>query len=117
MTIVKQSREFTKIEMYLMTQGNNNTSVKELEDNTPLYVNGYLVFKDTDSNGAERQLLAIMCRDRQVYMSQSATFLRSLEGMFEVFGEMSELPVLKISGTTKAGRDYVDCTLNVAEME
>lgn len=117
MTIVKQSREFTKIEMYLMTQGNNNVSIKDLEDNTPLYVNGYLVFKDTDGAGDERQLLAIMCRDRNVYMSQSATFLRSLESMFETFNDMPELPVLKISGTTKAGRDYVDCTLNVAEME
>lgn len=117
MTIVKQSRDFSKIEMYLMTQGNNNTSVKDLEDNTPLYVNGYMVFKDTDSTGAERQLIAIMCHDRQVYMSQSATFLRSLEGMFDVFNDLPELPVLKISGTTKAGRDYVDCTLNVAEME
>lgn len=116
MTILSKSREFTKIEEYLLTHGNNNLSVKDLMDGDTLNVTGYLCY--TDMKGDEEvELYALMTDSNRVYVTQSKTFFRSLKGMFDTFAEDYDvIPIRKISGKSKAGREYVDCELVVESL-
>lgn len=110
MNILRKSREdFSKVEMYLLTSSNNSNSVKNLEDGTELSVKDYLLY-ETEKDGSTSELLAIMTSENEVYVTQSATFKRSF---FEIADIMEGDPftVRKVSGTSKSGRPFVNCTL------
>lgn len=112
MKIVNESREFDKVDKYLLTAGKGAISMKDVEDGTSIPIGGYLEFVDEKDDGTESEILAIITESRgQVYSTQSKTFKRSLMEIFDVMGEES-FAVKKISGITKAGRPYVDCELD-----
>ena len=46
-TIKSKSREFTKVEEYLMTIAPSIVSMKDVPDDTIIAVNGVLIFEDT----------------------------------------------------------------------
>lgn len=112
MKIVNESRDFDKVDKYLMTAGKGAVSMKDVDDGTSIPVEGYLEFVDEKDDGTESEILAIITESRgQVYSTQSKTFKRSLMGIIDVMGE-EPFSIKKISGITKAGRPYVDCELD-----
>lgn len=111
--IIKTSIEFDKVDKYLLTRGSGNQNLKDLPDGTVINVRGYMIFEDVDeSTGEVNKLCSIMDNDREVYTTQSATAMRTLEEIADV---MSPDPyaVRKVSGTTKAGRGYVNLELAI----
>lgn len=116
MTILEKSRDFSKIEEYLLTHGNNNISVKDLEDGVTINCTGFMKYIDLKGD-EEVELLAFIDDRNIVYVTQSKTFYRSMKSMYDVFGDdYQSIPVRKISGTSKAGRAYVDCELAFEEL-
>lgn len=119
MKIIEKSRDFSAKEIYRMTEDRAVVSVKDVADHTILKVNGFLTFEDTNANGDTSEILAIMGADENgeitVWACQSATFKRSFMNIVEINAEsgidieLEPLAIEKLSGTTKAGRDYVDC--------
>ena len=109
-TIKETSRDFDKVETYLMTQSNNMTALKDIDDNTVIDVDGFLIFEDEKKDGKKTEVLSIITPDKVVYSGQSATFRESLK---TIHGIMDGEPykIFKLSGKTKAGRDYIDCSL------
>lgn len=116
MNIVEKSREFTKVEEYLMTLDKNAKSVKDIEDGTVITVDGYLEYDDINSKEEEVHILSILTPDKEVYSTQSKTFKDSFKSMFEMM-DGQRFAIVKVSGTTKAGRPYVDCTLDVTSVQ
>lgn len=111
--IVNQSREFTEVEKYLMTIAPSIKSMKEVEDGTVIEVDGTLTFNDTkEDTGETVEILSIITPDLQVYSCQSKTFKRSLEDISNIM-DGKKFAIVKISGKTNAGRDYINCTLDV----
>lgn len=110
MEIKTMSREFTKAEKYMMTLDNNAISVKDIEDGTVINVDGYLEYDDINSKGEEVHILSIITPDKTVYSTQSVTFKRSFLAMYDMLD--GKFSCIKVSGTTKAGRPYIDCTLD-----
>lgn len=111
--IVKQSREFTEVEKYLMTIAPSIKSMKEVEDGTVIEVDGTLLFNDKkEDTGETVEILSIITPDLQVYSCQSKTFKRSLEDISNIM-DGKKFAIVKISGKTNAGRDYINCTLDV----
>lgn len=110
--IKEMSREFTKVEKYLMTSSPSIVSMKDVEDGTSIPVDGYLVFVDTKDDGQEDEILSIITPDKQVYSCQSATFKRSIYDISDVM-EGCTFAVIKTSGKTKNGRDYINCYLDI----
>lgn len=112
--IVEQSREFNKIEKYLMTSAPGIEVLKNVPDGTSIPVAGYLVFIDNDKkeDDKEVEILSIITPDNKVYSCQSGTFKKAL---MEIVNIMDGEPfnIIKFSGTTKAGRPYINCTLDV----
>ena len=109
--VIRKSREFDKVESYLMTTSPKIHSVKDIEDGTRLVVTGYLFFNDVKPNGDVAEIMSIITDDKEVYSCQSATFKRSLEEIANLF-DGEPFPIIKISGETNAGREYVNCVLD-----
>lgn len=112
MEIVNVSKDFDKVDKYLMTAGKGAISIKDVQDGTSIPVYGYIEFVDEKEDGTKNEILAIITEPRgQVYSSQSKTFKRSLLEIVTVMGD-DPFSIKKISGETKAGRPYVDCELD-----
>lgn len=110
-TITNTTKEFTPIEKYLMTTAPTIKTVKTLQDGDVINVAGYLEFVDKKDDGTTAELMSIITTDNTVYSTQSATFKRSIKDIaaFIPF----PFPVKKISGQSKAGRNFVDCVLDI----
>lgn len=108
MQIYENSREFTKVEIYLMTSSPDAISLKNVDDETSIPVDGYILFK----NGEETDILSLITPDKKVYACQSQTFKRSFLEIFELMDGES-FSIIKKSGVTKGGRDFINCVLDV----
>lgn len=112
-TIKKTSREFTPVEKYLMTTSPDITSMKNLADGEKIVVDGFLTFDDVkDKTGEIIEVLSVITPEKKVYSCQSATFKRTIADINEVM-ETTPFTIIKISGKTKAGRDFINCVLDV----
>lgn len=110
--VTNQTKQFTPIEKYLMTTAPTIKTVKTLGDGDVINVAGYLEFVDEKEDGTTSELMSIITTDNMVYSTQSVTFKRSIKDI-ETVMEGFPFPVKKISGQSKAGRNYVDCVLDI----
>lgn len=115
-TINTQSKDFTEVEQYLMTLDRGIKSLKDVEDNTSIPVAGYLTFTDEKENGDSVDILSIITPDNEVFSCQSVTFKRSFDNIAKIMHD-KQFSVVKVSGTTKAGRPYIDCALDVKSVK
>lgn len=111
-TITSTSRELTEVEQYLMTMDSGITSMKDVQDGTSISVDAYLEYKDMKKDGSESDILSIITIDGKVYSTQSETFKSSFKSIYELM-HGKPYSIVKHSGTTKAGRPFVDCGLDV----
>ena len=110
------SREFTEVEQYLMTIAPSIHSVKDVEDGTHITVDGILEFTDIKENSREAvDVMSIITPDKQVYSCQSATFKRSIRDISNIMNG-KQFTVIKTSGVTKAGRDFINCVLDTESL-
>lgn len=109
--VTNQTKEFTAIEKYLMTTAPTIKTVKTLQDGDVINVAGYLEFVDEKEDGTTAEIMSIITTDNAVYSTQSVTFKRSIKDI-EVIMQFP-FPVKKISGQSKAGRNFVDCVLDI----
>lgn len=113
--IKEMSREFTKVEKYLMVTAPDIEPLKNIEDGESIPVDGYIIFNDIKDNGDIQEIVSIITPDKKVYSGQSATFRQSLKDIESVM-DGEKFSIVKISGKTKAGRDYINCTLDVSNL-
>ena len=109
--VTNQTKEFTAIEKYLMTTAPTIKTVKTLQDGDVINVAGYLEFVDEKDDGTTAELMSIITTDNAVYSTQSVTFKRSIKDIEAIMP--FPFPVKKISGQSKAGRNFVDCVLDI----
>jgi hypothetical protein len=115
-TITNTSRELTEAEQYLMTMDSGITSMKDVPDETLISVDAFLEYKDKKKDGSETDILSIITNDGKVYSTQSETFKRSFKTIHELM-HGKPYTIVKLSGTTKAGRSFVDCGLNINSLK
>lgn len=111
LTIKNTSKEFTPVEKYLLTVAPTIRTVKTLNDGDVINVAGYLEFVDEKDDGTTTELMSIITTDNAVYSTQSVTFKRSIKDIEAIM--QFPFPVKKISGQSKAGRNFVDCVLDI----
>lgn len=109
----KSSESFTKAELYRMTKSPSIVSVKTLADGTTMSPIGWLTFDD-ENNGEVSHMLSIIGvgeDDQEVVWScQSQTFKDNFMDLWELF-KGDNFKIKKLSGKSKAGREYVNCDL------
>lgn len=114
-TITERSKEFTPVEEYLMTVSPAIVSLKDVENDTHITVAGTLKFTDEKDNGDTSEILSIITPDNVVYSCQSATFKRSLKDIQSIMKD-TVFTIIKTSGVTKNGREFINCVLDVATL-
>lgn len=111
--IKETSRDFTEVEQYLMTIAPSIKGLKDVEDGTSIKVNGVMIFEDIkESTGEVVEIISIITPEKEVYCGQSSTFKRSMKDIQNIMNG-KPFSIIKISGKTKAGRDYINCTLDI----
>ena len=113
-TITNTTKEFTPVEKYLLTVAPTIKTVKTLNDGDVINVAGYLEFVDEKDDGTTAELMSIITTDNAVYSTQSVTFKSSIKDIETIM--QFPFPVKKISGQSKAGRNFVDCVLDIASL-
>lgn len=113
-TITNATKEFTAVERYLMTLAPTIKTVKTMSDGDVINVAGYIEFTDEKDDGTTAELMSIITTDNTVYSTQSLTFKSSIKNIGLVM--KFPFPVKKISGQSKAGRNYVDCVLDIESL-
>ena len=110
MTITKISKELTKKEAYKMTL---DAGIKKMKDyvGSSIDVYAYCVYTDFNSkDNKEVEVLSVMDTDGSVYATNSATFKKDFLNIASLM-EGEDFSVGITSGTSKAGRDFIACTL------
>lgn len=111
--VKETSREFSEVEVYLMTIAPSITSIKDVADDTHITVDGILEFEDVKDNSGELvDVMSIITPDKKVYSCQSSTFKRSVKDIMHIMNGKS-FTLIKTSGKTKSGRDFINCVLDV----
>ena len=110
-TIKYVSRELTKVEQYRMTLDNAIKSCKDIQDGTEIEVDAFCEFEDVKDNGETETVFAILSTDGTVYACTSKTFARNVREIADVF-EGDKFTIVKQSGKTKAGKDFIYACLS-----
>ena len=113
MKIINQrGKELTKREIYKMTKDKGLVMMKDVEDNTLIDVVASIEFID-EKDGNETRIYGVMDKDGTCYAFQSKTFNDSLNDILDIMEDESNesVGIIKISGKTKAGRDFINCKL------
>lgn len=115
--IKETSREFSEVEVYLMTIAPSIISMKDVLDDTKITVDGILEFEDVkdDNSGEVVDVMSIITPDKKVYSCQSSTFKRSVKDIMHIM-KGKPFTVIKTSGKTKSGRDFINCVLDVESL-
>lgn len=109
------SKDLNKVEKYMLTASNQGTPMKDVPDNTEILVKIWaLVDRTNDDTGEMVELLSIF-DGNNVYVTQSNTFKGSFEDISDIMGD-DNYKIRKISGTSRSGREYIDCQLVVENM-
>lgn len=110
MKIIEKIGDFTAKEIYNAI--NNAESIKNEIDGFEFTVNKILVYEDTDSNGTIQTITVFVTTDNDILATNSSVVRNSLEEMIEILSEYDETIIgstlKKISGTSKAGRNFND---------
>lgn len=114
-TINEKSREMTEIEIYLMTVSPAIKTMKEVSDGTIIAVDAVLNFTDVKEDGISSCITSIMTPDKKVYAFQSQTFYNSLKDIMNIMKD-KPFSIIKTSGKTKSGRDYINCELDLSTL-
>jgi hypothetical protein len=110
MTITKISKELNKKELYKMTM---DAGIKKMKDyvGSSIDVYAYCIYTDFNSkDNKEVEVLSVMDTDGSVFATNSATFKKDFLNIATLM-EGEEFSVGVTSGTSKAGREFITCTL------
>lgn len=93
---------------------NASENVKDLDEDTVIEIDGWIKYEDVDvKTGEVKTLLTIRDTAGKLFGTISQTFQKSFLEAWDFFADQGER-VLRIKvkhGTSKAGRDYVDCEI------
>lgn len=114
--ITRESREFDKVEKYLMTVAPGITSLKDVPDGTSITVSGIIEFNDVkEATGEVSEIVSIITPDKKVYSAQSKTVKRSLSDIEKIM-DGEQFAIIKTSGLTKAGRTFINVELDTSKL-
>lgn len=115
MNITKESRALSVKEKYTMTMSPKIQRMKDVIGQQ-IEVAAWATYEDADSKTGElKTILSIMTPEGKVVATNSATFMRDFDEILDIIcdaEEEIEVPTIEvITGTSKAGREFITCAL------
>lgn len=111
MNVIRMHPEtMDKKTLYSLTRG-QNMSVKDVDDRAVITPTAFALYEDTNRDGKTNEVLAIRDKESgEVFTTISPTFKQDFFDIVEFMGE-DDYSIHVVHGTTKAGRDFVTCTM------
>lgn len=120
-TIIYSSKDnLTPAEKYMLTKSSDIISVKDIADGMHIDIAVMCEFRKEDKDGNIIDLTSFATPHYEsVYCTQSDTFRDNLTDIVSsIFdnsiSDINPCPIIKFSGTSKSGRNFVDCKLDIA---
>lgn len=108
MEFIKTNKELTKEEKYFLTKAQDVQKMTEAVDQT-LDLVAWAIYTDTDKDGNEVELFAMLTEDGDKFATNSSTFISAFREILDIF-EPQEVKRLKVmTGTSKNNRTFVTC--------
>ena len=99
----------SKVQRYALTMSPKMRNMKEVTPSV-LDIKAWCIYEDVDAKTQEpRPILSIMTPEGEVFGTNSATFMDDYAKMIDLFGPDGVEAVEVISGTSKAGREFITC--------
>ena len=106
MEIIKQVGEFTKGEVFNLTQGSTG-KISDMVD-TVIEPAGWILYKDENNKGELQEVLVIKDKNGYLLATISSTFINQFLKMYE-FMDGEEYNIKVIGKKSNAGRNYITC--------
>lgn len=109
MKIIKYKGDFTKVDIFNMTQG---TTLAKVSDSIGevMELEGWILYEDEDKDGNLQTVLALKEKNGLMSATISKTFIDQFNKALEFMGE-EDFNIKVVGGKSKNGRDYVTCEL------
>ena len=107
MKTIKSKGEFTKGEIFNLTQGSDIDKVSDHVGEI-LNIKGWILYEDENIKGEIQTVLVFMEHDGTIMATISKTFIEQFEKMSEFMGD-DDYKVQIVGGTSKNGREYISC--------
>lgn len=111
MKIIESSANLTPKEIYNLTMSPKTFKMKDAIGSR-IEIEAWALYEDVNKKSGEiQEVLAIMTPDGEIFATNSPTFKDDFFQMQELFLGMGETvhAISVISGTSKAGREFVSC--------
>lgn len=111
MKIVNSSANLTPKEIYSLTMSPKSQKMKDAIGSR-IEICAWASYEDVNKKTGEiQEVLAIMTPDEEIFSTNSPTFKEDFFQMQELFSDMGETvhAISVISGTSKAGREFISC--------
>lgn len=101
-------------EQYALTM---SPKIQRMSDigGTVINVKAFASYTDEDKDGNEREILALMDQDGDVYATNSASFIREWNNITDLCDQCgidyNTVSVEVVPGTSKAGRTFYTCAM------
>lgn len=78
-----------------------------------LEIQAWCLYEDENKDGDMQQILSILTPEGETFATNSATFIRDFGRIVDLYDSADEQleAVRVITGTSKAGREFITCTL------
>lgn len=106
MEIIKQVGEFTKGEVFNVTQG-STAKISDMVD-TIIEPAGWILYKDENFRGELQEVLVIKDGNGYLLGTISTTFINQFLKMCD-FMKGEDYAIRVVGGKTKAGSNYITC--------
>jgi hypothetical protein len=115
-TIISSSSTLDTYTEYDLIESPAIVSLKNVENKSLICVGSWVKYRTTDSIGNEITCISVQdANTGEVFSGQSATFRETFEDVTDRVSDMDEVPEMffieVLHRTSKAGRDYLICTL------
>ena len=110
--INKSANVVSAFDMYKLVQSPERKKLTDIKGQT-IELDKWVLYTEPDKDGKEMSLLSLSTVDGTTYCTNSATFCRSFESAVTTFGQFGEEfhSIQIVTGTSKNGRDYIDCVV------
>lgn len=111
MNIVYQSREMKPAERYEMTAGSGIRKLSDVEGR--LEIDALMIFEREQGDGEIRKILSILTPDKEIFATNSATFIQDVENIIACFDGKIPDALNVVKRTSKKGRTFMAATLDL----
>ena len=101
--------ELSNKQLYALTMSPKTQKMSDAKG-SKIEVAAVCIYEDVDKKSGElREVMTILSPEGEIFATNSSTFMDDFNRMCDLFGDDGVTAIEVISGTSKAGREFITC--------